>query len=237
MQFDGQIVKELDARGTYQKTGQATFIHLIGSHTKYRERVPAGFVSQPHSDIVSQYDDTILYTDHVLSDLYQRFAGESLLFIYVSDHGQLVSEKKFGSGFQNGYQEEFRTPLLIWTDDVEAIRTIRDMIGESRLNLESFDDVVRYLTGLSPTLQISTRATRFRFWGPSTWWITRNSIRCRMTDLTQDLPSSMSALAQAFAKRSDDFLAPPAFLPCAFSACARPYSDQPFSGLRCSSSR
>ncbi len=159
VKFDGQIVQELDARGSYQKSGQATFIHLIGSHTKYLERVPAGFAPRPSSDIVSQYDDTILYTDHVLSELYERFAGKSLLFIYVSDHGQLVSEERFGSGFQDGYQEEFRTPLFIWTDDAQAIGTIRESIGASRINLESFDDVVRYLTGLTPTLQISTRAT------------------------------------------------------------------------------
>lgn len=157
--LDGQIVEELGARGVFQKTGQATFIHLIGSHTDYDKRVPAGFGNQDATDIVSQYDNTILYTDQVLSRLYDRFAGGSLLFIYVSDHGQMVTEKRFGSGFLPGYREEFRTPLLIWTDDNAAVQAIRDAIGDRRLNLESFDDVVRYLVGASSTLRASTRQT------------------------------------------------------------------------------
>ena len=158
-QLDGRIVQELAERGAYGRTGQATFIHLIGSHTNYGQRVPAGFGTQPASDIVSQYDNTILYTDQVLSDLYERFSGGSLLFVYVSDHGQMVSDAKFGSGSLPGFQEEYRTPLLIWTDDDAAVATMRESIGEARLNLESFDDVVRYLAGLTPTLRASTRAT------------------------------------------------------------------------------
>jgi glucan phosphoethanolaminetransferase (alkaline phosphatase superfamily) len=156
-QLDGKIVDVLEERGAYRKTGQVTFIHLIGSHTDYDKRVPAGFGFQGASDLVSQYDNTILYTDHVLSELYRRFAGGSLLFIYVSDHGQLVSESKFGSGFMPGYKEEFRTPLLVWTEDHAAVKAIRDAIGDSRLNLESFDDVVRYLVGMTLTPQVSTR--------------------------------------------------------------------------------
>ena len=156
-QLDGKIVEELDARGIYRKMRQATFIHLIGSHTSYNKRVPPGFGFQGASDMVSRYDNSILYTDYVLSELYSRFSGGSVLFIYVSDHGQMVTETHFGSGFLPGYQEEFRTPLLIWTHDDAAVQAIRDAIGDSRLNLESFDDVVRYLVGMSPTPRISTR--------------------------------------------------------------------------------
>jgi heptose-I-phosphate ethanolaminephosphotransferase len=156
-QLDGKIVDELDARGVYRKTGQATFIHLIGSHTDYKKRVPAGFGFPNASDVVTQYDNTILYTDHVLSELYRRFAGGPVLMIYASDHGQMVSQSHYGSGFLPGYQEEFRTPLLIWTEDKTAVQSIRDAIGDSRLNLESFDDVVRYLVGMSPLPRLSTR--------------------------------------------------------------------------------
>ncbi len=157
VQPDGRIEQVLDARASYNRTKQATFIHLIGSHTKYRERVPADFGAQPATDIVSQYDNTILYTDQLLSNLHRKFAGDSLLFIYVSDHGQMVSEDKYGSGFLPGFQQEYRTPLLIWTSDRGAIAAIRRSLGASRINLESFDDVVRYLTGMTPTLRVSTR--------------------------------------------------------------------------------
>lgn len=155
--LDGQIVEELDARGVYAKTGHATFVHLIGSHTEYGERYPEGFGFPNASNVVSQYDNSILYTDHVLSELYDRFSGGSLLFIYVSDHGQMVSNSKFGSGYLPGFKEEFRTPLLIWTEDDSAIDAVRHAIGNSRVNLESFDDIVRFLIGMSTKLKISTR--------------------------------------------------------------------------------
>jgi len=105
---------------------------------------------------VTDYDNSILYTDQLLSELHEAFSGGSLLFIYASDHGQIVTEEKFGSGFLPGFQEEFRTPMLIWSDDHEAVGKVRSALGGARLNLESFDDVVRYLVGLVPEPRIST---------------------------------------------------------------------------------
>jgi glucan phosphoethanolaminetransferase (alkaline phosphatase superfamily) len=155
--FDEKVVLELEELGSFERRGQATFVHLIGSHTRYAERVPPGFSEEDGTDIVSQYDETIRYTDHVLSELHRRFQGGSVLFVYVSDHGQMVSEERFGSGSMPGYKEEFRTPLLIWTDDEESISSLRKAIGGGRLHLESFDDVMRYLIGLTPDLRVSTR--------------------------------------------------------------------------------
>ena len=120
VQLDESVVRVLQERDRFDRPQQATFIHLIGSHTAYRERVPAAFGFQEPQGVVTDYDNSILYTDHVLSRLYEAYAGSSLLFVYVSDHGQIVSEGKFGSGFLPGYQEEYRTPLLIWTDDQVA---------------------------------------------------------------------------------------------------------------------
>jgi glucan phosphoethanolaminetransferase (alkaline phosphatase superfamily) len=110
-------------------------------------------------DTVAEYDNSILYTDHVLSRLYQQFDGKATLFVYASDHGQVVSNGLFGSGFSPGYQEEFRTPLLVWTADHAAIDEIRTSLGGMRLNLESFDDVIRYLAGMTTELRVSTRPT------------------------------------------------------------------------------
>lgn len=157
--LDGQILPELESRKIHERTETATFVHLIGSHPKYKDRFPEGFDFGRVSDVVSNYDSTILYTDHVLSKLYDLFAGKSLLFVYVSDHGQLVSNDKYGSGFNPAYKEEFRTPLLIWTSDSEAIKTIQQFIGDSKINLESFDDVMRFLVGMSPKLNVSTRSS------------------------------------------------------------------------------
>jgi heptose-I-phosphate ethanolaminephosphotransferase len=163
-ELDGRIVEVLAARDAYRAKRQATFVHLIGSHARYGRRYPEGFGLPGPRDTVAMYDNSILYTDHILSQLYERFADEALLFVYVSDHGQVVSESHFGSGFLPGYQEEYRTPLLIWTDDDEAMGAIRTVLGGARLNLESFDDVMRFLVGLSaePVVSTSTRVSVLR---------------------------------------------------------------------------
>jgi glucan phosphoethanolaminetransferase (alkaline phosphatase superfamily) len=154
--LDGSLVEEVVRRGFGNRERQATFLHLIGSHTKYGERYPAGFGFKGADTIGEQYDNSILYTDHVLSELYRLFAGGRLLFVYLSDHGQMVSETKFGSGYLPGYQEEYRTPLLVWTNDRPAIDAVRAELGGRRLNLESLDNLLRYLLGMSASPQIST---------------------------------------------------------------------------------
>jgi glucan phosphoethanolaminetransferase (alkaline phosphatase superfamily) len=155
-QDDGRIVAELAARGVYSRRKQATFIHLIGSHVSYDERYPEGFGFADVAGTVAEYDNSLLYTDHVLSQLYERFRDDSLLFIYVSDHGQFVSEKEFGSGFLPGYREEYRVPLLIWTRDAASIGGIRSAIGDAKLNTDSLNHVVRFLLGHEPSPRVST---------------------------------------------------------------------------------
>ncbi len=155
--YDERIVEELERRGDFKRSRQATFVHLIGSHTKYSERYPQGFGFPDILDTVSQYDNSLLYTDHVLAKLYEGFQGESTLFVYVSDHGQMVSNERFGSGFLPGYREEYRTPLLVWNARDEAMARVQHDLGDQKLNLESFDDLVRFLVGMSPEPGISTR--------------------------------------------------------------------------------
>jgi glucan phosphoethanolaminetransferase (alkaline phosphatase superfamily) len=154
---DGDLVQELSRLGAFDATRQATFIHLIGSHAAYRNRFPRGFGFPQVSRVVDAYDSSILYTDSVLAELYQGFGADGLLFIYVPDHGEVVSEKVFGHGFSPGFQEEYRVPLMIWNADQAAMQKLRAALGGRRLNLESFDDVVGWLVGSRPTLRVSTR--------------------------------------------------------------------------------
>jgi glucan phosphoethanolaminetransferase (alkaline phosphatase superfamily) len=155
--YDGRLADVLEARQDSSHQGEAIFVHLIGSHTMYSQRYPKGFGFPDTSDIVAQYDNSLRYTDSVLERLYRHFAGDRTLFVYVSDHGQIVSDSKFGSGFLPGFREEYRTPLLIWTADGASIARVREALGGEKLNLESFDDLMRYLVGISPEPKLSTR--------------------------------------------------------------------------------
>jgi glucan phosphoethanolaminetransferase (alkaline phosphatase superfamily) len=155
--YDGAIVDELRRRGVDKRGRQAVFVHLIGSHAKYRERFPPGFGFPDVSHVVEQYDNSLLYTDHVLARLHELLYDDATLFVYVSDHGQIVSDSAFGSGFLPGYREEFRSPLLIWTSDGPSMARVRSELGTARLNLESFDNLISFLAGMSPSPGLSTR--------------------------------------------------------------------------------
>ena len=147
---------ELESHGIYDLHEHATFIHLIGSHVRYDRRYPDDFGFVDNTDTVAEYDTSIRYTDFVLSELYKRFRGDSLLFIYISDHGQFVSNENFGSGFLPGYKEEYRIPLLVWTKDSVAAEQIVSAIGGSTFNSESLVNIVNFLVGHSTSPGVST---------------------------------------------------------------------------------
>lgn len=155
-QDDGQIATELDKKGVFQRKNHVTFIHLMGSHIEYNKRYPIGFGSRNISNIIEKYDNSLLYTDTILSDLYQKFYDENMLFIYLSDHGEVVSNDRFGHGFFPAYKEEYRVPLVIWTDDSDAIKQLNSAIGNEKLNMDSFSNLVQFLVGKTKYLDIST---------------------------------------------------------------------------------
>jgi glucan phosphoethanolaminetransferase (alkaline phosphatase superfamily) len=156
VRHDGAVLTELGRLGAFGVTRQATFIHLIGSHTAYAKRYPADFGLPGALGAVDHYDNSILYTDALLGRLYERFGQDGTLFIYVPDHGEVVTDKVFGHGFSPGYREEYDVPLAIWTGDPAAVRQLRHALGGRKLNLESFDDVVSFLVGNTATLRTST---------------------------------------------------------------------------------
>jgi heptose-I-phosphate ethanolaminephosphotransferase len=153
---DGAILAELDKRDIYRRQNQVTIVHLMGSHSPYERRVPADFSSADVLDVVAAYDQTILYTDTILAELYQKFQDDKLLFVYVSDHGEVVSQSRLGHGFDPAYKDEFKTALFIWTRDVAAVDRISSVIGFGTLNLDSFAEIMSYLVGLTDDPKVST---------------------------------------------------------------------------------
>ena len=150
--YDGELVEKLRLIGNNGDAAvkRAFFIHLAGSHVDYRTRVPADFAPQA-ADRTQTYDATIRYTDTVLRDLFEVFPRQSLLFMYGSDHGEVLLESEmFGHGFVPSYQNEYRIPLLVWSSDGERLSRLTGYIGERTVNTESFDRIVRFLAGIEP---------------------------------------------------------------------------------------
>ena len=104
--YDEELLSEF-ARYKDEPGNKLFIIHLQGSHFEYQDRYPANFHAfDKQRDIctegaknpekVCQYDNSVLYTDYILSEIYhiatQDYAADGI--IYFSDHGEAVARDK-----------------------------------------------------------------------------------------------------------------------------------------------
>jgi heptose-I-phosphate ethanolaminephosphotransferase len=113
-------------------------VQLIGSHTAYGARIPPNhrqdlFTGTPPSDsssvvtkskrskdiydVVNSYDDSILYTDFVVSRILETVDGShgEVAVLYVSDHGEEVfdSEPRFGHAGSSTSPYVYEIPFVL----------------------------------------------------------------------------------------------------------------------------
>lgn len=115
-------------------------VHLIGSHWRYVLRYPPEFqVFKPTSDrnkslvtrppidqIINEYDNSILYTDHVIrsiADLINQ-AGACGSVLFVSDHGENLNDNNDGLYFHSFVPNYItaKVPLFVWLSDKYAAK-------------------------------------------------------------------------------------------------------------------
>ncbi len=112
-------------------------LHLIGSHgptyfKRYPEEAKIFMPDCPRSDIencsvkeiVNTYDNTILYTDYVISQTISKLKKlqkkYNTALVYISDHGESLGENgMFLHGMPYSIAPEYQTkvPLMFWMSD------------------------------------------------------------------------------------------------------------------------
>lgn len=121
-----QLPAERRARGT------VVVMHQMGSHgPAYHKRVPAAFKTfQPEctsnalqecqrEQVVNAFDNTIVYTDHVLAETIawlKRQKGPSAM-VYLSDHGESLGENNLylhGLPYRVAPEVQKRVPWITW---------------------------------------------------------------------------------------------------------------------------
>ncbi len=161
-QSDGNCYDELlfyALRNTIEtSTAQKNLIilHTLGSHgPKYYKRYPeeqAHFQPDCHQSdlanctsqqIINSYDNTIYYTDFVLSRIInylKKLKNINSNFIYISDHGESLGEKGLylhAMPFRFAPEEQTHVPFLFWANasflknfhlDIECIKKEKDLI-------------------------------------------------------------------------------------------------------------
>jgi glucan phosphoethanolaminetransferase (alkaline phosphatase superfamily) len=114
-------------------TGTLVVLHTLGSHFNYNHRYPESFQKfipdRPKMGVLSlhdkqqkialdnAYDNSILFTDHVLNEAITilKNSGRPAALIYVSDHGENLFDtgcKLSGHGQET--ERDFRVPMLFW---------------------------------------------------------------------------------------------------------------------------
>jgi len=133
---DGILVDRLQRELQATQADRAIVLHTVGSHgPAYYLRYPPAFERfRPacrsnrlsgcsRDEVRNAYDDTILYTDHVVASAIDALAadpGFDTALVYVSDHGESTGEKGLylhGAPYLLAPDEQTRVPMLLWMSD------------------------------------------------------------------------------------------------------------------------
>jgi glucan phosphoethanolaminetransferase (alkaline phosphatase superfamily) len=124
--YDEELLPLLDQAMAGMEQRNFLMLHLMGAHEDFKRRYPAEYkVYQPEAEPVptaegrqlqAEYDNAILYNDHIVDEIIRRFEQENAIVIYISDHGEEVHDVRAicGHGDEtSSWQREI--PMLVWT--------------------------------------------------------------------------------------------------------------------------
>ena len=99
--YDEDVLGLIDRYG-YSRRRDLTVIHLMGSHILYSARYPEEFGRFKATDYgdrpehqrgtLAAYDNSLLYNDYILSEIYRRYEDRDAVVVYLSDHSQDLYE-------------------------------------------------------------------------------------------------------------------------------------------------
>ncbi|TSE25075.1 Phosphoethanolamine transferase EptC [Tepidimonas sediminis] len=194
--YDDAIIPPLDR--FLQEPDQRKFfvIHLLGSHKAYANRYPESFdqflPSQKQSPfderpdtVTNTYDNTILYTDHILSELINKLTDRPdthSALIYISDHGENIPRGTCtitGHGYT--HEDDFRVSAVAWFSDA-----YKDAYPEIIGHMKSRSDTPLISAGVFHTLADIAHILHPAHDSTSSWASAGFTQRPRWTSATPD---------------------------------------------------
>lgn len=166
-QYDTVVVGQARRLLEQHKTRKSFYLlHLLGSHLKYDQRYPkeyerftpavqaadgyAVLSAKNKEKVVNAYDNTILYTSHVIAEairLLQEQKGIRSL-IYVSDHGENLFDDERELSVHGSYEGtiyEAHVPCFVWLSE-EFKQAYPEKVAalEANLTKQVQSDVIFY---------------------------------------------------------------------------------------------
>lgn len=158
------------------KTDTVLFIHMIGSHgPSYYLRYPpefsvfepacntAEFAKCTTEEIVNAYDNTILFTDHVVASTIDMLAAQDSVIpavYYLSDHGESLGEDGLylhAAPYFMAPDTQTKVPMVMWLSQPyqQALGVTQDCLTSLANQPYSQDNLFHTLLGL---MDIQTEA-------------------------------------------------------------------------------
>lgn len=114
--FDGKLIEELEKIKITDK--MLIVMHLMGNHGSYAQRYPKAFEKYDGKNTIDKYDNSIIYNDYVMSQVYKRarkipnFKG----LVYCSDHADAIDKNLSHDAAQFDF-DMTHIPLYIYLSD------------------------------------------------------------------------------------------------------------------------
>jgi glucan phosphoethanolaminetransferase (alkaline phosphatase superfamily) len=112
---------------------QFIVIHTSGSHWNYAARYPSEFeifkpgckdistqTDQPgcgEPGLTNSYDNSIIYTDYILSQIIKRLGDKNAFLIYASDHAESLGENGIYGHGTHMVPEQLTITFIFWASD------------------------------------------------------------------------------------------------------------------------
>jgi len=135
------------------KKNRFIVVHTAGSHWDYDSKYTKEFekftptcasentatdqASCKISSLVNSYDNTILYTDYIISEIIKKFKNKYAIIIYTSDHGESLGEDgRLAHGGEFAAREQVEVPFFVWASDKyiqknkEKFENIKSKLGK-----------------------------------------------------------------------------------------------------------
>ncbi len=129
-----------------RERGVLLVLHQMGSHgPAYYKRSPANrkpFMPECSTNVLQQcdraslvnaYDNSIVYTDHMLAQAVQWLQGQAAQFettmLYVSDHGESLGENNLylhGLPYAVAPREQKHVPMVVWAAPASVTACLRE---------------------------------------------------------------------------------------------------------------
>lgn len=114
----------------YQQGKHLVVLHTKGSHHLYSQRYTREFArftpecmdvddSCTKQQLINSFDNSVLYIDHMLKNIFDKLRDKNALVFYVPDHGESIDENHHfhATPKEMAPPEQFRVPFIVWASD------------------------------------------------------------------------------------------------------------------------